>query len=69
MARKQRKQRLSTYEGFVKGIKDFEKSDRDHDAYLAMIIATSRAFRGGIGLGGAQISEAIDEALKGEEEE
>lgn len=64
-----KQKRLNTYDGFVKGIQDFEKSERDHDAYLAMIIATSKAFRGGVGLGGTQISEAINEALKGEEEE
>jgi len=54
---------MSTYNRVVKAIVDFEKSERNHDDYLAMMIGTSRAFIQGIGLGGTQISEAINEAL------
>ncbi len=59
-----KERKLSTYERFVKGIKDFEKSERTADDYHTMLAETSRAFMGGIGLGGSQIQKAIDEALK-----
>lgn len=54
---------LSTYEIVVKGIRDFENSERNSDDYLAMMIATSKAFSQDIGLGWHEISMAIDEAL------
>ncbi len=58
--------KLSTYDQFVKGIKDFEKSESNFDSYYTMLIATSNAFRGGVGLGDTQIREGIEEALKGD---
>lgn len=52
------------HDDLVKAIETFENSNQKLDDYRDLVLASSKALRQGIGLGGEGLEKALQEAMK-----